>query len=583
MSLHLPFRVLSLLLALLGAAALPVFAADWQTWERYMESGQRALEQGRAAGAENWFQDAVREAERRDAKSPQLVRSLKSLVDLYRKQGRQRDAEAIEQRLAGLTSPARPADAGPDAVAALESYAALLKEGGREVDAAAVGRRAERLRAVRAGAAQGELISFNPAAELRSYAMLLRQRNRDAEALAMDMLAATEARQLIDRYGSLRRDLATEAASSPTLTWTKQVVGAGEALDGRLYPEAEGLLRDAVRTAETFTAPDVRLAYTLSILCYAYRAQGKRDEFAAAVQRAMAILESAAGSNHRLLPRSLTVLAMAHLRFGFEPDMTLAQLNRSLPILERDLVRDHPAIGLQFAGLAAAHLARSQPEQAKPYLARALAIAEQQYLPDHVSLANGLMKVVEIYTDQGNYAQAYAVAQRVVVILGKMLDPDHPDVIMATERYRLLKQKMNQAAEIVSLAAATTVPIQVAGNAMFVHAIVNHSQRVFLLVDSGASSTLIRPLVLTRLGLTVPPDAPRHRLTVVGGQTLDVPFVTVAMQVGDATIEHLEVAVAEALPGSPDLDGLLGADFLQRFKVTLEKTARRMTLEPLPR
>jgi tetratricopeptide (TPR) repeat protein len=327
----------------------------------------------------------------------------------------------------------------------------------------------------------------------------------------------------------------------------------------------------------------VRLAYTLSILSYAYRAQGKRDEFAAAVQRAMAILESAAGSNHRLLPRSLTVLAMAHLRFGFEPDTTLAQFNRSLPILEKDLVRDHPAIGLQLAGLAAAYLARSQPEQAKPYLTRALAIAEQQYLPDHVSLANGLMKVVEIYTDQGNYAQAYAVAQRVVVILGKMLDPDHPDVIMATERYRLLKQKMNQAAEIVSLAAATTVPIQVAGNAMFVHAIVNHSQRVFLLVDSGASSTLIRPLVLTRLGLTVPPDAPRHRLTVVGGQTLDVPFVTVAMQVGDATIEHLEVAVAEALPGSPDLDGLLGADFLQRFKVTLEKTARRMTLEPLPR
>jgi hypothetical protein len=203
-------RVLSLLLALLGAAASSVFAADWQTWERYMESGQRALEQGRAAGAENWFQDAVREAERLDAKSPQLVRSLKSLVDLYRKQGRQRDAEAIEQRLAGLTSPARPASAGPDAVAALESYAALLKEGGREVDAAAVGRRAERLRAVRAGAAQGELISFNPAAELRSYAMLLRQRNRDAEALAMDMLAATEARQLIDRYGSLRRELWTE-------------------------------------------------------------------------------------------------------------------------------------------------------------------------------------------------------------------------------------------------------------------------------------------------------------------------------------------------------------------------------------
>ena len=55
------------------------------------------------------------------------------------------------------------------------------------------------------------------------------------------------------------------------------------------------------------------------------------------------------------------------------------------------------------------------------------------------------------------------------------------------------------------------------------------------------------------------------------------------MQVGDATIERLAVGVAEAFPGAPDLDGLLGADFLQRFRMILEKTARRMTLEPLPR
>ena len=154
---------------------------------------------------------------------------------------------------------------------------------------------------------------------------------------------------------------------------------------------------------------------------------------------------------------------------------------------------------------------------------------------------------------------------------------------MAVEKERFLVQHIKRPAETVSLAAATTIPIEVAGNAMLVRATVNRSQRVLLLIDSGAAATLIRPLVLRRLGTSIPVDAPRRRLPVVGGQTLDVPFVTVVVQVGDATIEHLAVGVAEVLPGAPDLDGLLGADFLQQFKVILDKTSRLMTLEPRPR
>src|SRR5262249_28594618 len=104
-----------LLLALLGSS--PAFAqtADWRTWERYMDNGRRALAQGRDAGAENWFSDAAREAERLDAKSSQLAASLKSLADLYRKQGRQREAEALEQRIQAIA----PAS-GTSVAAALE-------------------------------------------------------------------------------------------------------------------------------------------------------------------------------------------------------------------------------------------------------------------------------------------------------------------------------------------------------------------------------------------------------------------------------------------------------------------------------
>jgi len=104
-----------------------------------------------------------------------------------------------------------------------------------------------------------------------------------------------------------------------------------------------------------------------------------------------------------------------------------------------------------------------------------------------------------------------------------------------------------------------------------------------MLIDTGASSTVIRPLLLARLGISVGAEAPRHTLTVPSGSAIEVPFVTLTVQVGDATVENLDVGVFDAMPNTPDLDGFLGADFLQRFKVTLERQARQMILEPLPR
>lgn len=70
-------------------------------------------------------------------------------------------------------------------------------------------------------------------------------------------------------------------------------------------------------------------------------------------------------------------------------------------------------------------------------------------------------------------------------------------------------------------------------------------------------------------------------MTIPSGLTIEVPTVTLSVQVGDASVENLEVGVFDVAPQAPDLDGFLGADFLQRFKVTFERAARLMTLEPL--
>jgi predicted aspartyl protease len=131
---------------------------------------------------------------------------------------------------------------------------------------------------------------------------------------------------------------------------------------------------------------------------------------------------------------------------------------------------------------------------------------------------------------------------------------------------------------------AIEVPIQVIHNVVFVAASVNGGASALLLVDTGASSTILTPRLLKRLEVVVPADAPRRTFTVVGGEKLDVPFIKIAtMAIGEVTLKDQEVGVYEINPEASVLDGLLGGDILHRFRVTLDRTAKRMRLEPLAR
>jgi hypothetical protein len=119
------------------------------------------------------------------------------------------------------------------------------------------------------------------------------------------------------------------------------------------------------------------------------------------------------------------------------------------------------------------------------------------------------------------------------------------------------------------------------GNTTLVHATVNGAVLATLILDPSVSTSLVTPLLMARLGQPVWPDARRRAVSVADGQILDVQVVTiVVVQVRDARVEGLEVGVHDLFPEAPEIDGLLGKDFLQRLGVTLDADARRKT--PLP-
>jgi len=133
---------------------------------------------------------------------------------------------------------------------------------------------------------------------------------------------------------------------------------------------------------------------------------------------------------------------------------------------------------------------------------------------------------------------------------------------------------------IATTARPTTVPIRLAGTLSLVQVVVN-GVTATLLLDTGATLTVLNPAFARRASIEVPADAPKMTGVVVGGQRYAVPFVKVgSMTVGDVTVEGIDVGVFEGLGHLPGVDGLLGGNFLTHFKITIDRTGRRLTLEP---
>jgi tetratricopeptide repeat protein len=94
---------LGLVLSPLAGVTQP---AEDRMLDAYLESAERAVQQGRSATAEEMFLAAIRRAESQalSPQDPRLIRSLRGLAEVYRAQGRQAEAEALT-RQAGATAP----------------------------------------------------------------------------------------------------------------------------------------------------------------------------------------------------------------------------------------------------------------------------------------------------------------------------------------------------------------------------------------------------------------------------------------------------------------------------------------------
>jgi hypothetical protein len=116
------------------------------------------------------------------------------------------------------------------------------------------------------------------------------------------------------------------------------------------------------------------------------------------------------------------------------------------------------------------------------------------------------------------------------------------------------------------------------GRPIMVTARVNGQGSVVLMLDTGADATLISPAAL--LGLRVSyRDAPRIQMRGVTGSASAYVVTLESLEVGGARVGPLRVISHESETGRR-AQGLLGRDFLNHFRVTIDNARGVVELVP---
>jgi len=131
--------------------------------------------------------------------------------------------------------------------------------------------------------------------------------------------------------------------------------------------------------------------------------------------------------------------------------------------------------------------------------------------------------------------------------------------------------------------AGSVVPITIVHNLVLVPAVAN-GRDITLLLDTGAQFTALTPESARRLGVAQSTEGSTLPMIGVGAAVSEVPVISLAsLRVGDHVAENLRVVVTPVLPATTMLvDGLLGADFLETFRMTVDRKSKQLRLEPNP-
>lgn len=125
-----------------------------------------------------------------------------------------------------------------------------------------------------------------------------------------------------------------------------------------------------------------------------------------------------------------------------------------------------------------------------------------------------------------------------------------------------------------------TIPLTKMGGSLIVEVQLNQERTAQLILDTGASMTVLSTGVAIDLGILGTTDNELMTVNTAGGQVqVNVNYLS-SMTVGSAEAYNVGVAIHD-LPDIPShIEGLLGMSFLKHFLVTLDAEHGKLILRP---
>ncbi len=149
----------------------------------------------------------------------------------------------------------------------------------------------------------------------------------------------------------------------------------------------------------------------------------------------------------------------------------------------------------------------------------------------------------------------------------------------ATPSEPSFSQEPNQATQSD---ADIIIPLKRIGGSFVVQAHLNNERMAHLIVDTGASMTVLSTNIAIDLGILGTTDNELMTVNTAGGSVQVNMNYLATLNVGEAQAHHVAVAIHD-LPDIPEqIEGLLGMSFLKNFLVTLDAEHNKLTLRPKP-
>ncbi|MFT5658718.1 MAG: clan AA aspartic protease (TIGR02281 family) [Gammaproteobacteria bacterium] len=121
------------------------------------------------------------------------------------------------------------------------------------------------------------------------------------------------------------------------------------------------------------------------------------------------------------------------------------------------------------------------------------------------------------------------------------------------------------------------IPLQRRGNHFIVDASPAGNRNLRLLIDTGASLTMLTPEVFERAGIQYQNTGRTDVFNTANGSVRAPIYILDSLEIGDWKVNQLEVGVL-ALGGHSNIDGLLGMNFLRHFQFFIDQNEAMLRL-----